>query len=75
MIRVYGKATGCTNCAIAKETLERHNIEYKFIDVMEDKGALDFIKSMGYRQVPIIENEGDWYTLKTLDDLVISLCY
>ena len=75
MIRVYGKATGCTNCAIAKETLERHNIEYKFIDVMEDKGALDFIKSMGYRQVPVIENEGDWYTLKTLDDLVISLCY
>ena len=75
MIKVYGKSNGCANCAIAKETLERHNIEYKFIDVMEDKGALDFIKSMGYRQVPIIENEGDWYTLKTLDDLVISLCY
>ena len=73
MIKVYGKSNGCANCAIAKETLERHNIEYKFIDVMEDKGALDFIKSMGYRQVPIIENEGDWYTLKTLDDLVISL--
>ena len=75
MIKVYGKSNGCANCAIAKETLERHNIEYKFIDVMEDKGALDFIKSMGYRQVPVIENEGDWYTLKTLDDLVISLCY
>ena len=75
MIKVYGKSNGCANCAIAKETLERHNIEYKFIDVMEDKGALDFIKSMGYRQVPVIENEGDWYILKTLDDLVISLCY
>ena len=75
MIKVYGKSNGCANCAIAKETLERHNIEYKFIDVMEDKGALDFIKSMGYRQVPVIENEGDWYTLKTLDDLVISLGY
>ena len=75
MIKVYGKSNGCANCVVAKETLERHNIEYKFIDVMEDKGALDFIKSMGYRQVPIIENEGDWYTLKTLDDLVISLCY
>lgn len=73
MIKVYGKSNGCANCVVAKETLERHNIEYKFIDVMEDKGALDFIKSMGYRQVPIIENEGDWYTLKTLDDLVISL--
>ena len=75
MIKVYGKSNGCANCVVAKETLERHNIEYKFIDVMEDKGALDFIKSMGYRQVPVIENEGDWYTLKTLDDLVISLCY
>lgn len=73
MIKVYGKSNGCANCVVAKETLERHNIEYKFIDVMEDKGALDFIKSMGYRQVPVIENEGDWYTLKTLDDLVISL--
>ena len=73
MIKIYGKSSGCTNCVIAKETLERYNIEYKFIDVMEDKGALDFIKSMGYRQVPVIENEGDWYTLKTLDDLVISL--
>ena len=75
MIRVYGKATGCANCTVAKETLERHNIEYKFIDVMEDKGALDFIKSMGYRQVPLIEDEGDFYTLKTLEDLLFKLGY
>ena len=73
MIKIYGKASGCSNCVIAKETLERHNIEYKFIDVMEDKGALDFIKSMGYRQVPLIEDEGDFYTLKTLEDLLFKL--
>ena len=73
MIRVYGKATGCTNCAIAKETLEKYGIEYDFIDVSQDKKNLNLIKSLGYRQVPVIENEGDWYTLKTLDDLVISL--
>lgn len=75
MIRVYGKSSGCPNCVIAKETLEKHNIEYKFIDVMEDKGALDFIKSMGYRQVPVIENYGGWYTLKTLEDLLFKLGY
>lgn len=72
MIKVYGKSNGCANCAIAKETLERHNIEYKFIDVMEDKGALDFIKLMGYRQVPLIEDEGDFYTLKTLEYLLFK---
>lgn len=75
MIKVYGKSNGCANCVVAKETLEKHNIEYKFIDVMEDKSALDFIKSMGYRQVPVIENEGDWYTLKTLEDLLFKLGY
>ncbi len=75
MIRVYGKSNGCSNCVIAKETLEKHNIEYKFIDVMEDKSSLDFIKSLGYRQVPVIEDEGDFYTIKTLEDLIIKLKY
>lgn len=75
MIRVYGKSSGCTNCVIAKETLEKYGIEYDFIDVSQDKESLNLIKSLGYRQVPVIEDEGDWYTLKTLDDLVISLGY
>ena len=75
MIKVYGKSVGCGNCNIAKEKLKSANIEYKFIDVTEDEQALNLIKSLGYRQVPVIENEGDWYTLKTLDDLVISLGY
>lgn len=75
MIRVYGKSSGCPNCVIAKETLEKYGIEYDFIDVSQDKESLNLIKSLGYRQVPVIENEGDWYTLKTLDDLVISLGY
>lgn len=75
MIRVYGKSSGCTNCVIAKETLEKYGIEYDFIDVSQDKESLNLIKSLGYRQVPVIENEGDWYTLKTLEDLVISLGY
>ena len=75
MIKVYGKSNGCVNCVVAKETLEKYGIEYDFIDVSQDKESLNLIKSLGYRQVPVIENEGDWYTLKTLDDLVISLGY
>ena len=75
MVKVYGKSNGCTNCTIAKERLEKYGIEYDFIDVSQDKESLNLIKSLGYRQVPVIENEGDWYTLKTLDDLVISLGY
>lgn len=75
MIKVYGKSNGCVNCNIVKDTLNKYNIEYKFIDVTENDEALKLIKSLGYRQVPVIENEGDWYTLKTLNDLLFTLGY
>lgn len=75
MIKIYGKSNSCVNCNIAKDTLNKYNIEYKFIDVTEDDEALKLIRSLGYRQVPVIENEGDWYTLKTLDDLLFTLGY
>jgi glutaredoxin-like protein len=75
LIKVYGKGNGCVSCNIAKDTLKRYNIEYKFIDITEDNEALKLIKSLGYRQVPVIENEGDWYTLKNLDDLLFTLGY
>lgn len=75
MIKIYGKGNGCVSCNIAKDTLKRYNIEYKFIDITEDNEALKLIKSLGYRQVPVIENEGDWYTLKNLDDLLFTLGY
>lgn len=75
MIKIYGKGNGCVSCNIAKDTLKRYNIEYKFIDITEDNEALKLIKSLGYRQVPVIENEGDWYTLRTLNDLLFILGY
>lgn len=75
MIKVYGKRNGCVNCDTAKDMLDRNNIEYKFIYITEDDEALKLIKSLGYRQVPVIENEGDWYTLRTLDDLLFTLGY
>ena len=75
MIKLYGKSVGCGNCISAKARLEKYGIEYEFIDITHDSKALELIKSLGYRQVPVIENEGDWYTYKQLDDLIFSLGY
>lgn len=75
LIKIYGKVNGCNNCTVVKEKLEKYGIEYNFIDVTQDEESLNLIKSLGYRQVPVIENEGDWYTLKTLEDLIFSLGY
>ena len=75
MVKLYGKSNGCSNCEMAKSMLERNNIEYEFIDVSKDKEALNLIKSLGYRQVPVIEDDGDFYILKTLEDLLFKLGY
>lgn len=75
MIKVYGKSVGCGNCTSAKARLDKYGIDYEFIDVTQNSEALSLIKSLGYRQVPVIENEGDWYTYKQLEDLIISLGY
>ena len=73
MIKVYGKSNGCGNCQKTKDMLDKYNVEYKFIDITKDEQSLQLIKSLGYRQVPVIENEGDFYILKTLDNLLFSL--
>lgn len=73
MIKVYGKSNGCGNCQKAKDMLDKYNVEYKFIDITKDEQLLQLIKSLGYKQVPVIDNEGDLYTLKTLNDLLFNL--
>lgn len=73
MVKVYGKANGCGNCESAKAQLKKNGIEFEFIDVMSDSEGLALIKSLGYRQVPVMEYEGDWFTLKDIDDLIFML--
>ncbi len=73
MVKIYGKANGCGHCDSAKALLKKNGIEFEFIDVMSDSDGLALIKSLGYRQVPVMEYEGDWFTLKDIDDLIFML--
>lgn len=73
MVKIYGKANGCVHCESAKAQLKKNGIDFEFIDVVVDSKRLELIKSLGYRQVPVIEYEGDWFTLKDIDDLIFNL--
>ncbi len=53
MITVYSKAV-CPHCQQAKNFLIRNGIPFKVVDVMEDEGALNFIRSRGHQTVPQI---------------------
>lgn len=44
-ITVYGKKIGCQYCEMAKNYLKSKGLEFKFIDVMEDDEALEYVKA------------------------------
>ncbi len=45
---------GCTSCLRMKEFLQRHGVPFTSVNVLEDKGAMEELASLGYRTVPII---------------------
>ena len=53
MITVYTKYL-CIWCDRAKAFLKNNGIEFKDVNVMEDKKAMDFIVSQGHRTLPQI---------------------
>ena len=57
MITLYSKPN-CPFCDRAKIWLEKNDLAYSVIDVMEDADALEFIKGEGHKTVPQIYHEG-----------------
>lgn len=59
---VYGKE-GCTYCVKAKMLLELKEVDYKYIDIMEDDEAMDLFIDAGFKTVPqIYEVSGDCHS-------------
>ena len=52
-ITVYGKPQ-CPNCDMAKRFLKSKEIDFEYIDVTIDQGALDTIRVHGYQQLPVV---------------------
>ncbi len=54
-IKIYGTKT-CAYCDSLKEYLDERGIEYKYIDVSEDKEAIKYIiEKSGQMGVPVSE--------------------
>jgi len=53
VVTLYSKPA-CPYCDRAKAWLEKNGIQYQSVNIMEDTGAYEFIKSKGHRTVPQI---------------------
>jgi glutaredoxin len=60
MITLYSKPD-CPYCDNAKIWLEKNDLAYTTVNVMEDSEALGFIKSKGHKTVPQIYLNGELF--------------
>ncbi|PKH21918.1 NrdH-redoxin [Enterobacterales bacterium CwR94] len=57
-IIIYTK-NQCVQCDATKNALDSRGIAYQLINLDERPEALDHVKALGYRQVPVVMAEGD----------------
>jgi glutaredoxin-like protein NrdH len=53
-ITVYTKP-GCVQCTAVFRALDKAGIGYRTVDISTDPAARDYVMSLGYLQVPVID--------------------
>ncbi|MGO3212534.1 MAG: glutaredoxin-like protein NrdH [Ruoffia tabacinasalis] len=57
-ITVYSKPN-CMQCNFTKKYLDDKGVEYSTLDVFVDEEALNYIKSLGFQSLPVVEIDGE----------------
>lgn len=58
MVRVYTR-TNCMQCKFTKRKLDEINVTYEEINIDEVPEALEHVKELGFKSVPVVETEND----------------
>ena len=60
-IIIYTK-NHCVQCNATKNAMDRHDIDYQLINLDTQPEAIDALKALGYRQVPVVMADGDHWS-------------
>ena len=61
MITIYSKPN-CMACNFSKKYLEDKGVEFKEINVFEDKEALAMLRDKGFSEMPVVDVDGEFHT-------------
>ena len=61
MITIYSKPN-CMACNFSKKYLEDKGVEFKEINVFEDKEALAMLRDKGIAEMPVVDVNGEFHT-------------
>lgn len=71
MIIVYSQPA-CQQCIATAKFLDKLNVKYDYVDVTEEPEAYAYVRSLGYRSVPVVRN-GDEHWQGFRPDLLKAL--
>ncbi len=60
-ITVYSKPQ-CPQCEATYRALRKQGLNYRTVDLSEDTEALEYIKSLGYQQAPVVMTDNDHWS-------------
>ncbi|WP_239954138.1 redoxin NrdH [Pantoea sp. Z09] len=60
-IIIYTK-DNCVQCNATKNAMDRQGIDYQLINLDTQPDAIDSLKSLGYRQVPVVMADSDHWS-------------
>jgi len=68
-VRVFWQP-GCTSCLKTKEFLTRAGVDYESINVHGNEAAMQELRKLGARSVPVVARGGEFVFAQTLGDVV-----
>lgn len=60
-ITVYTKPS-CVQCNATYRALDKKGIKYRKVDISTDVKALDYVRSLGYMQAPVVVTANDHWS-------------
>ena len=63
----------CSSCAYVKQYLSRRGVAYRSVNVLAEPGAVEEMRALGARSVPIVARAGAFVYAQSIDDVAAFL--
>ena len=61
LITIYTK-NNCMQCTATKNIMDKQGLAYQLVNLDDEPAAIDNLKALGYRQLPVVMADGDHWS-------------
>lgn len=61
LITIYTK-NNCMQCTATKNIMDKQGLAYQLVNLDDEPAAIENLKALGYRQLPVVMADGDHWS-------------